>query len=142
MLAPIESAMMVTATPRRAAFSRAAVNWFATSPSFVDVRFKADSPTGAVDGREHRGKNLVAIRQDVIGVAARQVGANERGHVLRIPLVLGRHSTDDAQCLLVLCQHQAQPQDRGDDQRNEETRADGQAHTLPRCNTRACDGQE
>lgn len=68
------------------------------------------------DGLQHRGENLIAIRQHVVVVAARRLRAQQGRHVRRKQRVVGFVQALDLEGLEILRRHQQERDDAEDDQ--------------------------
>ena len=75
-------------------------------PRIVDVGFEADSLSRVRYGLQHHRKDLVAVREDVVPVAAREVGADERRQIARKPRIASRQLASGSEGFLVLGEEQ------------------------------------
>ena len=100
----------------------------------VDVGLEVDPATRPVDGPEHRGKELVAVREDLVAIPTRERRAHQRGHETRAARIFGGDLAAHKQCFLILSEQQT----RGDDQRGPKQDDQGAAericHVADLCN--------
>ena len=86
----------------------------------VDVGLETDPARGRLDRGEHWRKDLIAIGQHFVTVAARQVGAHEGGEIRRVPTILDTMKTFDVERFLILRKQQGGGDDRARSQENDE----------------------
>ena len=106
-------------------------------PRIVDVGFEADSLSRVRYGLQHHRKDLVAVREDVVPVAAREVGADERRQIAREPRIASRQLASGSECFLVLGEEQSQRHGGRCAQEDDECAADGPhapTHPVKLCN--------
>lgn len=83
---------------------------------FVVVGFEPGNAFRVIDGSEHRGQKLVAVRQHHIRVTARGLRADQRGQVRKEPWVGGPVLAVDLERHAILAEREQHAHDPHDDQ--------------------------
>ena len=94
-------------------------------PRIVDVGFEADSLSGPLYGLQHHRKDLVAVGEDVVPVAAGETGADERRKITGEPRIACRQLAARPEGFLVLGEEQPQRHDGRGAQEDDERAPDG-----------------
>ncbi len=106
----------------------------------VDVGFKADAFSSVVNRLEHGGEHLIAVDEDVVGVAINKVGSDEGREVLGSGWIFCRDRAPKLDGLLVLRNRQHSSRDNRGDHRDLDEENDSWMarlsllHAIQHCN--------